>query len=175
MTKPQSDKTAREPAAAEMMAAPGEMRVGPRVSVGVDLVKVAQVAAAVDAFGDRYLRRLFTPSEIDDCCLIDGGYVADRLATRYAAKEAALKMLEPEPDEVPEWYTIEIRSLSSGACEIALLDAAAELAARRGIRSVAMSASHEGGFATAVVIGWGDQPAGVQRRVRRTPDRQMHE
>lgn len=164
MIEERTVKAPHEGVASEQAAAPGNAPVRPRVSVGigVDLVEVAQVAAALDAFGERYLRRLFTPSEIDACRLAGGGYVIERLASRYAAKEAALKMLEPGPDEVPEWHEIEVRSLPSGASEIALAGAAAELAARRGIHSAAMSTSHEGGFATAVVIGWGESACRCQ-------------
>lgn len=153
-----TDAAAHELVASELAAAPGDAPVRPQVSVaiGVDLVEVAQVAAALETFGERYLRRLFTASEIDACRRLGGGFATERLATRFAAKEAALKMLEPAPHEVPEWHEIEVRSLPSGASEIALVGAAARLAARRAIRSVAMSASHEGGFATAVAIGWGE-------------------
>ena len=35
--------------------------------VGMDLISVEEVAASVDHFGDRYVKRLFTPHEIDTC------------------------------------------------------------------------------------------------------------
>ena len=75
----------------------GRTRVSAEVRVGVDLVVVADVAEAVEHFGDRYLHRIFTPHELD-CCRADGtsgGYAMPSLAARFAAKEAAVKVLRP--------------------------------------------------------------------------------
>ena len=35
--------------------------------VGVDLTSVAEVEESVARFGDRYVRRVFTPHEIESC------------------------------------------------------------------------------------------------------------
>ena len=34
------------------------------MKVGIDLVDVSRIAASIDAFGDRFLRRVFTAGEI---------------------------------------------------------------------------------------------------------------
>ena len=116
--------------------------------VGTDLVRVAAVAEAIAAHGDRYLERLFTPRELADC---DGA--PERLAARFAAKEATLKVLRPGPDDSVPWNEIEVVRDPSGWVELSLSGSAAELAGVSKIGGFAVSLSHEGEYASAVVIG----------------------
>jgi holo-[acyl-carrier protein] synthase len=133
------------------------------VSVGTDLVRIAEVAASVERFGDRYLERLFTEAEVAQCRRRSEPHdaphdqqhdqaVAASLAARFAAKESLLKALRPEPARTPEWPTIEVVSASSGAPSLRLHGAAADLAAERGVTSLSVSLTHEGDYAGAVVV-----------------------
>ena len=128
----------REPAA----AAP--------VRVGIDLCSVEQVAESVATFGDRYLRRVYTDHELDYCAA-DPALSAERLAARFAAKEAAIKVLRPIDDR-PDWRSIEVRRDPGGWCELALSGRAAELADEASIGSLSVSITHEGDMAGAVVV-----------------------
>ena len=65
-----------------------------RVRVGCDVVAIEDVQDSLAAFGDRYLRKVFTPSEINDC---RGSNQVHRLAARFAAKEAVIRAFA-EPD-----------------------------------------------------------------------------
>jgi len=132
-------------------------RSAERLRVGVDLVAVADVAASVLHFGDRYVRRLFTPHEID-CCRRpartgDGSvpYSMESLAARFAAKEAVIKVLRPT-DGQPDWRSIEVHRLAGGWCEIRLSGRAAVLAGDAGIDDFSVSLTHEAGAAAAVVV-----------------------
>jgi holo-[acyl-carrier protein] synthase len=120
------------------------------IRVGVDLCSVAEVAASVATFGDRYLQRVYTDDELEYCGR-DPERSAERLAARFAAKEAALKVLRPR-DARPEWRSIEVRRDPAGWCELSLTGSAATLAREAGIASLAVSLSHEGGLANAVVV-----------------------
>jgi holo-[acyl-carrier protein] synthase len=121
------------------------------VRVGVDVTSIADVDAAVAAFGQRYVTRLFTVHEIDSCgaAAPHDGTTAS-LAARFAAKEAVLKVLEPSGSR-PRWRDIEIVRRPSGACRVRLHGRAASLAGVRGIGSMSVSLSHEAGLAAAVV------------------------
>lgn len=55
--------------------------------LGCDVVEVAEITDGIAQFGDRYLRRVFTRAELADC-----GTRHDRLAARFAAKEAVMKV-----------------------------------------------------------------------------------
>jgi holo-[acyl-carrier protein] synthase len=120
------------------------------VSVGVDLVDIAEVARSIKHFGDRYLRRVYTEHEIS-CCKGPPEVVASSLAARFAAKEATLKVLRPDGAR-PDWRSIEVVRLPSGACKIRLRGLAAKLAMERGLGPLALSMTHEAGLAAAVVV-----------------------
>jgi holo-[acyl-carrier protein] synthase len=120
------------------------------VRVGVDLVAVASVREAVDRHADRYLERIFTPQEIADS-RSSNGLDVERLAARFAAKEAMLKVLRPHETPVP-WQTIRVRRCPGGWVELELDGAAARLATEAGIVELALSLTHEGPLACAVVV-----------------------
>ena len=109
--------------------------------VGIDLVQVSRIADSLAQFGDRFLRRIFTDGEIAYATAAPG-QTAERLAARFAAKEAAKKALALD---AVGWRQIEVVRAPSGACTLALhgIAAAGELA---------VSLSHEGDLAAAVVV-----------------------
>jgi holo-[acyl-carrier protein] synthase len=118
--------------------------------VGIDLVAAATIREAVAEHGERYVRRVYTEREIADC----GGAAAPdplRLAARFAAKEAAMKVLRVGDAAVP-FATIEVVRGADGGPELALHGAAAELAAAEGLRHFAVSLTHELEYASAVVF-----------------------
>lgn len=125
----------------------------PKLAVGVDLVRVDEVQAALSHFSDRYLRRIFTAHEVA-CATGDGQVRARHLAARFAAKEAAMKALGPS-DRLPAWRSIEVRQEPSGSCTLQLSGYAAELARRAHLSEFAVSLSHEGNLAVAVVVALG--------------------
>ena len=120
------------------------------IRVGIDLCSVGQVAESVASFGDRYLRRIYTDHELEYCSA-DPALEAERLAARFAAKEAAIKVLRPV-DVRPEWRSIEVRRDPGGWCELALTGRAADLADEAAIGSLSVSITHEGEMASAVVV-----------------------
>ena len=123
----------------------------PTLRVGIDLVRVADVASSIERFGDRYVERVFT-SEERSYCNADGTRSAERFAARFAAKEATLKVLRPSAHEGVDLRSIEVRHLGEGACEIVLYDAALELARRAGVVELSLSMSHEHEYATAMIV-----------------------
>lgn len=119
--------------------------------IGVDLIRVADVAEALERFGDRYATRVFTERE-RSYCGEDRQQAAQRFAARFAAKEAAMKVLRPSANDGVAWQSIEVRRLDCGASEIELHGAALALAARGGIAELSLSMSHEREYATATVV-----------------------
>jgi holo-[acyl-carrier protein] synthase len=119
--------------------------------VGVDLVRIADVSTSMVRFGDRYAERVFTDTE-RAYCVADEARTAERFAARFAAKEAALKVLRPSAQDGISWRSIEVRQLPEGACEITLHDAALALARRAGVSELTVSMSHEGEYAVATVV-----------------------
>ena len=118
--------------------------------VGIDLVQVSRVAESLERFGERFLRRVFTDDEIAYAQSAPAQMV-HRLAARFAAKEATIKALRLA-DCAINWRELEVRRTPSGACEMALHGVLGQVAARDGAHDIALSMSHEGDYATAVVV-----------------------
>jgi len=118
-----------------------------RYSVGIDLVDVEQVADAVACHGQRYLDRIYTP-----CELSESRQQPERLAARFAAKEAAMKALRRGPDEPLPWREISVVHDDAGRPALQLTGATARLATRTGVRGLDVSLTHESGRALAIVL-----------------------
>ena len=108
------------------------------------------VRDSLAAHGERYLGRVFTEREVQDCTGATG-IDAERLAARFAAKEAALKVLRPGEVGL-SLKEIEVRRAPGGWVELELSGPAAELAADGGLSDFAVSITHEAGWASAVVV-----------------------
>ena len=121
-----------------------------RVLVGTDVESVADVAASLARYGERYTRRLFTPGEISDSGGTLAGF-AERLAARFAAKEAVIKLLSPT-DTIPRWRSIEVCTAPNGAPWLRLVDEAEDLARERHVSMISVSMSHGVGIGLATVV-----------------------
>jgi holo-[acyl-carrier protein] synthase len=119
--------------------------------VGLDLVQISAIASSVEKFGGRFLDRIYTPAELR-YCLLDPDTSAIHLAARFAAKEAARKVLRLEDDAVG-WRSIEVERSPTGFCELLLHDEARARAFHVGFVSFSVSMTHEADYASAVVLG----------------------
>lgn len=121
------------------------------LQVGVDIVEISRLQAVLERFGERFLRRLYTPAEQDLC----RGRVPE-LAVRFAAKEATMKALGTGRRGVG-WREIEILSDRRGRPLLFLHGRARERAAELGLQHFAVSLSHERHLAVAAVVAWGER------------------
>jgi holo-[acyl-carrier protein] synthase len=125
---------------------PGEVD-GHRVRVGCDVVPIDDVKDSLATFGDRYLRKVFTASEINDC---QGHDRVQRLAARFAAKEAVIKAFA-EPDWPFPLREIEVTR--DGPLPLLRLSGSlAERAKQQGWLSSSLSLSHADCHAMAAVL-----------------------
>ena len=116
------------------------------VGVGIDVVSVPKMDRLVSEGGSAFLERGWTPSE---CADADSD--PERLATRWAAKEAVMKCLGLGISDLDP-QDIEITSSESGVPSVALRGLAARRAGSLGISKFHVSASHESGWATAIAV-----------------------
>jgi holo-[acyl-carrier protein] synthase len=121
-----------------------------RMTVGIDLVQLSRVRESMASFGDRFLRRIFTEDEIAYATAAPALTPA-RLAARLAAKEATVKALDLAERGVG-WREIEVTRGPSGAPALVLHGNARAAAEEAGDPDLSLSLSHEGDYATAVVI-----------------------
>ncbi len=120
-----------------------------QMRLGVDLVQISQVADSLARFGAAYETRLFTGGE-REYAHRDEGVLAERLAARFAAKEAVIKALKLSNAGIG-FTEIEVIKLVDGDCGVALHGRAAEHASRLGVHRLLLSLSHDGDYAVAVV------------------------
>ena len=119
--------------------------------VGIDLVSVDAVEESIRIHSGRYLGRVYTSREVRDCRAPDGAPDPRKLAGRFAAKEAALKVLGVDDEAVP-WQSIEVHNDRFGSPSIELTGAAERLARRRGVMELELSITYEGPLAAAIVV-----------------------
>ncbi len=61
------------------------------IGSGVDIIEVRRLKQAIDRWGDDFLKRIFTPEELENAR--GRGSLFQHLAGRFAAKEAIFKAL----------------------------------------------------------------------------------
>lgn len=119
------------------------------LAAGVDMVEIERVARAGQRHGGRFDERFFTPQELAYC---QGR--ADRLAARFAAKEAVAKALGTGIGDV-RWADIEVVTDEQGRPRLLLHNEAARLAAELGLKEWAISLSHTATHAIALAVATG--------------------
>ncbi len=107
--------------------------------IGVDIIETTRIKEAVEKFGDRFLKRIFTDKELDYCQARLG-----ELAVRFAAKEAYSKANGSGIVADLSWKNIEIINDNSGRPHIYLNGKLA--------KNVQVSLSHEKNSAIAFVV-----------------------
>ena len=120
------------------------------VGTGVDIIETARLEEALRKHGERFSKRVCTPAEIAYCEKFKNP--AQRLAARFAAKEAAFKALGTGWSEGLRWVDVEITHSASGKPELILRGRAEEIARRLGVAHTAVSISHSDRYVVAQVI-----------------------
>lgn len=118
--------------------------------VGIDMVKVTRIENMIARWGDRFLGRVFTPSEIAYCH--HKANAASRFALRFAAKEAFSKALGLGFRNGLGLQHIEIVRSDTGSPGLELHKKAKELCQGHGIKNSFLSLSDDGAYAVAVVV-----------------------
>ena len=118
---------------------------------GIDMVSCQRLAEVVDRHGDRFLQRVFTPTELSYC--LSKKRQIEHLAGRFAAKEAVLKVLGTGWGSGITWTDVEIRNLPSGQPKVILRGRCREIADRMDLAKVLVSISHIETHAIASAIG----------------------
>ena len=117
------------------------------IYTGVDLIEIPRIAGVLERYPRRFLEKVFTSGE--------QRYSRGRpsqLASRFAAKEAVMKLLGTGVRGMP-WKSIEVTRKPGCPPEIVLHGPARERADRMGITRIAVSLSHSREMAVASAVG----------------------
>ena len=120
------------------------------VGTGVDLCEVPRIRESIARFGARFIGRIYTPAEI--------AYVErkankfERYAARFAAKEAGMKAIGTGWRHGVRWQDFEVANMPSGKPTLRFHGVAEAVAAKLGVRNVALSITHTSEMGMAHVI-----------------------
>jgi holo-[acyl-carrier protein] synthase len=120
------------------------------VGTGVDLAEVGRIRLAIERYGARFIERIYTPREIAYVERKANKY--ERYAARFAAKEAGMKAIGTGWRGGVRWQDFEVTNLPSGKPTLAFHGVAAAVAARLGVKNVALSLTHTSETGMAHVI-----------------------
>ncbi|MFQ6133917.1 MAG: holo-ACP synthase [Armatimonadota bacterium] len=120
------------------------------IGIGIDIVEVARIGRMVDRHGARFLDKVYTSYEVENCQRRGGR--AQEYAARWAAKEALMKAVGTGWRRGVLFRDIENYNLPSGKPMIRLRGRVKQLAQRLGGRRIHVSISHEREYAVAFVV-----------------------
>jgi holo-[acyl-carrier protein] synthase len=120
------------------------------VGIGTDLAEVGRIRQSVAEYGDRFLNRVFTQVERDYAMRKKN--FPERLAARFAAKEAGMKAIGTGWRMGVTWQDFEVANEPSGRPTLRLSGVAARRAAELGAKRISLSLTHTAETAFAVVI-----------------------
>ena len=122
--------------------------------LGIDVVEVARVAAAIDKHGDTYLDKIFTSNEREYCDSRHDPVI--HYAARFAAKEAVAKALGTGISKHAALHDLEVGHHESGQPCIFLSGAANDFAKSHGISQIHLSLTHTNDYAAANAVALSD-------------------
>lgn len=152
------------------------------LATGIDLIEIVRIQRAVERWGERFLRRVFTTIELADCGLAPDSVAQSRradsirvqsiahtryasLAARWAAKEATAKALgvglrglagqrcgDSLRGTAIGLTEVEVVRDTLGRPRLRLYGFAAQVAAAQGLAQFGISLSHTRQYALASVV-----------------------
>lgn len=124
------------------------------IGIGTDIVECLRVANMIEKHEDVFIRRVYTPSEIEYCGTRKSA--TQHYAGRWAAKEAILKAMGTGWSNGIQWTDIEVVNQMGGKPFVQLGGQAKVICESRGIAEILISISHCRNFATAFATALGD-------------------
>ncbi len=118
------------------------------IGVGIDIAELDRIARSFERFGEKFSARILTPAEM---ALVPANAVPF-LASRFAAKEAAVKALGTGFSQGITFQDIEVRSDALGKPSVVFHGAALQRAKELRAAGAHLSLSHGRDNAVAVVI-----------------------
>jgi holo-[acyl-carrier protein] synthase len=120
------------------------------VGIGIDVVDIARVQKLLDRYGARFLTRVFTEAEARYA--MESATPAERLAGRFAVKEAVLKAFGTGKSQGILWRDVETVRGPRGKPVVHLHGQAVRWAKWKGGGTIHVSIAHDAGKAMGFVI-----------------------
>ncbi len=120
------------------------------IAHGIDLVDCPRIEQMLKRHGERFLDRVFTSAERAYADSNKNGI--EKLAGRFAAKEAVLKLMGTGWRGKIAWTDIEVVNDTAGRPEVRLDGEVKQIADSLGITHISVSITHTANFAIASAV-----------------------
>lgn len=120
------------------------------IAHGIDLVDFPRIEEMVERHGDRFVNRIFTPAEQEYSKANKNSM--EKLAGRFAAKEAILKLIGTGWRGKIAWTDIEVVNDDLGRPIVHLTGEVKKIAEKLGITQISISITHTANFAIASAV-----------------------
>lgn len=117
------------------------------IETGIDIVDISRLQAAITRHGERFITKIFHPDEIRYC--EDKARIFEHYAVRFAAKEAARKILLSRLSFNPGWTETCIVNDKNGKPHLKLDQ---KILRECPVLHTSVSLSHTKTLATAIVL-----------------------
>jgi len=121
-----------------------------KIVQGIDLVDFPRIEQMVERHGQRFMDRVFTEAEQNYAYANKNKM--EKLAGRFAAKEAILKLLGTGWRGKIAWTDIEIINNEMGQPLVNISGQVKEIADKMGISEISVSITHTANFAIASAV-----------------------
>ena len=118
------------------------------IGIGIDIIEIDRIKNSIEKNGDRFLSKIYTPTEIEYCLSKANKY--QHFAARFAAKEAVYKALATGWQELFSWKEIEIFNESTGMPRVTMFGKLKEFLSDD--KSLNISISHSKNYVVCVAI-----------------------
>ena len=118
-----------------------------KITCGTDIIEVKRIEKAIKEKGDKFLKKVYTPFEIE-YCNSKNTMKYQHFSARFAAKEAIFKAISEEMQNKYEitWTDVEIRNNEEGKPKVVFLKK------NYGINQIDISISHIKEYAIAMCV-----------------------
>jgi len=120
------------------------------IAHGIDLVDRSRIEQMLDRHGSRFMDRVFTATE--QAYARANRDKIEKLAGRFAAKEAILKLMGTGWRGKIAWTDIEVVNNPAGQPEITLTGEVQKVARKLGVEHISVSITHTANFAIASAV-----------------------
>jgi holo-[acyl-carrier protein] synthase len=120
------------------------------IAHGIDLVDCPRIEQMIERHGERFVRRVFTDTE--QAYAKANKNEIEKLAGRFAAKEAVLKLIGTGWRGKIAWTDIEIINNAAGQPEVTITGEVKRIAGELGIDHISVSITHTANFAIASAV-----------------------
>jgi holo-[acyl-carrier protein] synthase len=120
------------------------------VAHGIDLVDCPRIEQMIQRHGERFIKRVFTDAE--QSYARSNKNDVEKLAGRFAAKEAILKLMGTGWRGRIAWTDIEVINNAAGQPEVTLSGEVKKIAHKLGIKHISVSITHTANFAIASAV-----------------------